>query len=77
MDPPDGFSGVTREKPTTPPIPHVESLTNDGLLTIAFNQKMKVHEKYKHLNKEKVAFKPKKERRRNLAIETYLTSDGY
>lgn len=39
------------------PVPKIESLSSDGLLTIRFNEKMKVPERYRDIEDSEVALR--------------------
>ena len=54
------------------PTPTIESLGNDGLLTIKFDKKLRVPDKYKKIETEEVALRFASARN-----ETYLTMQGY
>ena len=55
-------------------MPTIESLDNDGLLTIKFNKKLKVPSNYKVIEDSEVALRFMQADVRN---ETYMTKTGY
>ena len=55
-------------------MPTIESLDNDGLLTIKFDKKLKVPDNYKVIEDSEVALRFMQAEIRN---ETYMTERGY
>ena len=55
-------------------MPTIESLDNDGLLTIKFNKKLKIPPNYKVIEDSEVALRFMQAEVRN---ETYMTKSGY
>jgi len=65
-----------KEKVIVPPKPFVKSLDPSGLLTIGFDQKMKIPKDISLLNRQKVALRWMQSGN-NYYNETYLTPEGY
>lgn len=60
------------------PVPKIESLSSDGLLTIRFSKKMRVPEKYKNIEDSEVALRwLNAQGNVEGKNETYLTGTGF